>query len=239
MATPDFRFKQFTIRHDRSAMKVGTDGVLLGAWAGLTLSPQLSTLNILDIGTGTGLIALMLAQRFPPSHIVGIDIDDASLEQAKENVESSIFKAQIQLQKQDFSDIDSFSNKYDLIVSNPPFYTEETLGGNQARDRARHTTSLPFETLVQNAARLLTEDGLFSVIIPHQSAADFISLCVASRLYLTRRLNIRSTERKPFNRVLLEFSTKMLPSETSTLTLYDVNNNRSSEYTHLTQDFYL
>ena len=170
---------------------------------------------------------------------MGIDIDDASLEQAKENVESSIFKAQIQLQKQDFSDIDSFSNKYDLIVSNPPFYTEETLGGNQARDRARHTTSLPFETLVQNAARLLTEDGLFSVIIPHQSAADFISLCVASRLYLTRRLNIRSTERKPFNRVLLEFSTKMLPSETSTLTLYDVNNNRSSEYTHLTQDFYL
>ena len=216
-------------------MKVGTDGVLLGAWAG----SGSSTKRCLDVGTGTGLIALMLAQRFPNANIVGIDIDDASLEQAKENVESTLFEARILIEKQDFSDIDSFSNQFDLIVSNPPFYTEDTLGGNQARDRARHTTSLPFETLVQNAAKLLTNEGLFSVIIPHQSAADFISICVASRLYLTRRLNIRSTEKKPFNRVLLEFSTKMQPSATNTLTLYDVQNNRSPEYKQLTQDFYL
>ena len=216
-------------------MKVGTDGVLLGAWAG----SGSSTKRCLDVGTGTGLIALMLAQRFPNANIVGIDIDDASLEQAKENVESTLFKERILIRKQDFSDIDSFSNQFNLIISNPPFYTEDTLGGNQARDRARHTTSLPFETLVQNAAKLLTNEGLFSVIIPHQSAADFISICVASRLYLTRRLNIRSTEKKPFNRVLLEFSTKMQPSATNTLTLYDVQNNRSPEYKQLTQDFYL
>ena len=219
-------------------MKVGTDGVLLGAWAGRDLNHNLndndnendnfSTIRCLDIGTGTGLIALMLAQRFPPSQIVGIDIDDASLEQAKENVESSIFKAQIQLQKQNFYDIDSFSNKFDLIVSNPPFYTEDTLGGKQARDRARHTTSLPFEILISNVAKLLATDGLFSVIIPYQSATDFISTCVVNRLYLTRRVNIRSTEKKPFNRVMLEFSTSIQPSDTSTLTLYDANNKRSS-----------
>ena len=220
-------------------MKVGTDGVLLGAWAGSILNTTSTPFKILDVGTGTGLIALMLAQRFPTAKIVGIDIDDASIEQAKENVNNTPFKAQISIQKQDFSDLDSSSNKYDLIVSNPPFYTEDTLGGNQARDRARHTTSLPFETLVQNAAKLLTNEGLFSVIIPHQSAADFISICVANRLYLTRRLNIRSTEKKPFNRVLLEFSTKMQPSATNTLTLYDVQNNRSPEYKQLTQDFYL
>jgi len=290
LATPDFRFKRFTIRHDRSAMKVGTDGVLLGAWAGnltpltphlsphtshltpltshlsphtshltphtshLTphtshLSPHTSHLSpltshltpqrCLDIGTGTGLIALMLAQRFPTAKIEGIDIDTASINQAKENVENSVFKDQITLKEQDFSDIDSFSNQYDLIVSNPPFYTEDTLGGNQARDRARHATSLPFETLVSNVAKLLVNDGLFSVIIPYQSAADFISICVVNRLYLTRRVNIRSTARKPFNRVLLEFSTSIQPSETSTLTLYDSNNNRSPEYTQLTNDFYL
>ncbi len=239
MSTPDFRFKQFTIRHDRSAMKVGTDGVLLGAWAGSNFNTISTPFRILDVGTGTGLIALMMAQRFPAANIVGIDIDEASLEQAKENVESTPFKTRISIEKQDFSDINSFSRQFDLIVSNPPFYTEDTLGGNQARDKARHTTSLPFEILVENATKLLTEEGLLSVIIPHQSAADFISICVANRLYLTRRLNIRSTERKSFNRVLLEFSTKMQPSETNTLTLYDANNNRSPEYAQLTQDFYL
>ena len=240
MRTPDFRFKQFTIRHDRSAMKVGTDGVLLGAWCDSpTVNSQLSTLNCLDIGTGTGLIALMLAQRFPHTKIIGIDIDDASVEQARENVESSPFKAQISILKQDFNNIDSFSNQYDVIVSNPPFYTEDTLSGKIARDIARHTTSLPFETLVENAAKLLTEDGLFSVIIPYQSAADFISICVANRLYLTRRVNIHSKESKPFNRVMLEFCPIIRPAETSTLTLYDNNGQRTTDYTQLTQAFYI
>ena len=240
MGTPDFRFKQFTIRHDRSAMKVGTDGVLLGAWCDSpTVNSQLSTLNCLDIGTGTGLIALMLAQRFPHAKIIGIDIDDASIEQARENVESSPFKTQISILKQDFKNIDSFSNQYDVIVSNPPFYTEDTLSGKTARDTARHTTSLPFETLVENAAKLLTKEGLFSVIIPYQSAADFISICVANRLYLTRRVNIRSKEGKPFNRVMLEFCPIIRPAETSTLTLYDNNGQRTTDYTQLTQAFYI
>ena len=96
-------------------MKVGTDGVLLGAWA-CPYTEQTLTMKCLDIGTGTGLIALMLAQRFPAAHITGIDIDDASLEQAKENVEASPFRGQIHIKKQDFIDIDSFSNKYDIIV---------------------------------------------------------------------------------------------------------------------------
>ena len=240
MATPDFRFKQFTIRHDRSAMKVGTDGVLLGAWAQVPIYEQPTPHpSVLDVGTGTGLIALMLAQRYPDAKIVGIDIDEASVEQAKENVESTPFKTQIAILEQDFSNIDSFSNKYDLIVSNPPFYTEDTLGGKEARDKARHTTSLPFETLVKNTAKLLSKSGLFSVIIPFQSAADFISICVANRLYLTRRLNIRSKETKPFNRVMLEFSTTIQPADTSILTLYDAHHERTPEYTQLTQDFYL
>jgi len=221
-------------------MKVGTDGVLLGAWAQVPQNEDASPyLNVLDVGTGTGLIALMLAQRFPAAKIVGIDIDEASIEQAKENADNTPFKAQISIQKQDFSDLDFSSNKYDLIVSNPPFYTEDTLSGKEARDMARHTTSLPFEILVANTAKLLTKGGLFCVIIPYQSASDFISICVTNRLYLTRRLNIRSKESKPFNRVMLEFSTTIQPAKTNTLTLYDNYHERTPEYTQLTQDFYL
>lgn len=221
-------------------MKVGTDGVLLGAWASPKIvSCQLSTVNCLDIGTGTGLIALMLAQRFPAANIVGIDIDEASVEQAKENVENSPFKARISIQKQDFTDFGNFLNKYDLIVSNPPFYIENTLSGNKTRDIARHTTSLPFETLVSNTAKLLADGGLFSVIIPYQSALEFISICIANRLYLTRRTNIRSREGKPFNRVLLEFSTSIQPTETTTLTLYNANHDRTPEYAALTNAFYI
>lgn len=240
MSTPDFRFKQFTIRHDRSAMKVGTDGVLLGAWARLPENKAISScLRVLDVGTGTGLIALMLAQRFPDAMIDGIDIDTPSIEQAKENVDNSIFSTRINIQESDFSRLSCFSNKFDLIVSNPPFYKEETLGGNKARDAARHTSSLPFEKLISNAAKLMTDDGFFCVIIPFQSANDFISICVGNRLYLTRRTNIRSTERKPFNRAMLEFSTSIQPTENLTLTLYDTNRQRTTEYKELTQDFYL
>ena len=135
MSTPDFRFKQFTIRHDRSAMKVGTDGVLLGAWARLPENKAISSRpRVLDVGTGTGLIALMLAQRFPNAMIDGIDIDASSIEQAKENIENSIFRTRINIKESDFSILSYYSNKFDLIVSNPPFYTEDTLGGNKARD---------------------------------------------------------------------------------------------------------
>lgn len=221
-------------------MKVGTDGVLLGAWAQVPRNEQTTPHpNVLDVGTGTGLITLMLAQRFPTAKIVGIDIDGASIEQARENVESTLFKTQISILEQDFSFLDSFSNKYDAIVSNPPFYIEDTLSGKEARDKARHTTSLPFDTLAKNAAKLLAEGGLFSVIIPFQSASDFISICVANRLYLTRRLNIRSKDSKPFKRTLLEFSTSIQPTDTRTLTLYDAHHERTPEYTQLTQDFYL
>lgn len=215
-------------------MKVGTDGVLLGAWAS-DIVPR----RILDVGTGTGLISLMMAQRFPEAEVLGVDIDEASIEQARENVKSSPFEEQINIEKQDFQHIDSFSNQYDLIVSNPPFYQEETLGGNKPRDAARHTVSLPFETLIKNSEKLLSEEGLFSVIIPYQSAADFISTCALHLLYLTRRTDVRSNERKPFKRTLLEFGRSIHPVEACTMILYDAENQRTAAYTELTKDFYI
>ena len=233
-------------------MKVGTDGVLLGAWISPcterlstlpqevpSLAPTHLPLNCLDIGTGTGVIALMLAQRFPTARIEGIDIDEASLLQAKENVEASCFADRISIREADFSNLKSFTNKYNIIVSNPPFYNEDTLSGNQARDKARHTVSLPFEVLIRNAAQLLTEKGNFSVIIPYQNATDFISTCALHQLYLTRRTDVRSSERKPFKRTLLEFGRDIRPADVNTMTLHNAENQRTAEYTELTKDFYL
>lgn len=242
-----FRFKQFAIRHDRCAMKVGTDGVLLGAWAspardGGFEAASDTALKALDVGTGSGLIALMLAQRFPHYYIEGIDIDEASVLQATANAETSIFCDRIAISKRDYRDIEQFCNKYDLIVSNPPFYKEDTLSGNLAKDTARHTSFLSFETLVSNTAKLLLPNGTFCVIIPYQSAADFISICVQEKLYLTRRMDIKPTAQKPPNRTLLSFSPckrMAVNVESQLLTLYDADNHRTEEYSSLTEDFYL
>ena len=274
MPNPYFNFKRFTICHDRSSMKVGTDGVLLGAWAGKGLREDGSPMAILDVGTGSGLIALMLAQRFEGSHVDAIDIHDDSVAQAACNAQASVFADRIHVCKQDFclmgedfnghdknlksSDKDIKSadkdfkslnkdfkslnkdfNRYDLIVTNPPFYIEDTLSGNSARDNARHTSSLPFEVLIGGASKLLNEDGLFAVIIPYSSSAAFVGSCALHGLYLLRRTDVRSTERKPFKRSLLEFGRHAAASDASVLTLYSAGCQRSDEYAELTQDFYL
>ena len=267
MPNPYFNFKRFTICHDRSSMKVGTDGVLLGAWAGKGLREDGSPMAILDVGTGSGLIALMLAQRFEGSHVDAIDIHDDSVAQAACNAQASVFADRIHVCKQDFclmgedfnghdknlksSDKDFKSlnkdfkslnkdfSRYDLIVTNPPFYIEDTLSGNSARDNARHTSSLPFEVLIGGASKLLNEDGLFAVIIPYSSSAAFVGLCALHGLYLLRRTDVRSTERKPFKRSLLEFGRHAAASDASVLTLYSAGCQRSDEYAELTQDFYL
>ena len=241
-----FRFKQFAVWHNRCAMKVGTDGVLLGAWAtpasesGKEETTTNNALKILDVGTGSGLIALMLAQRFPNSCIEGIDIDRASVFQAEWNVNESIFRERIVIKNKDYRDIEQFCNKYDLIVSNPPFYEEETISGNIARDTARHTSFLSFETLISNTAKLLLPSGMFCVIIPHQSAANVISICVQEKLYLARRMDIKPTSQKSPNRTLLAFSPMVQKDvKTQLLTLYDAENHRTEKYADMTKDFYL
>ena len=253
MPNPYFNFKRFTICHDRSSMKVGTDGVLLGAWAGKGLREDGSPMAILDVGTGSGLIALMLAQRFEGSHVDAIDIHDDSVAQAACNAQASVFADRIHVCKQDFclmgedfkssdkdfNSLNKDSNRYDLIVTNPPFYIEDTLSGNSARDNARHTSSLPFEVLIGGASKLLNEDGLFAVIIPYSSSAAFVGSCALHGLYLLRRTDVRSTERKPFKRSLLEFGRHAAASDASVLTLYSAGCQRSDEYAELTQDFYL
>ena len=192
---------------------------------------------MLDVGVGTGLISLMLAQRFPHIEVTGIDIDEPSVNQARENVNASKFKERISIHKQDFRYINSYSNKFDLIISNPPFYKEQTLSGNIARDAARHTCFLPFNILITNAAKLLTNNGLFSVVIPYEEAGGFVSTCASHQLYLKRRMDVRSSETKTFRRTLLEFGKSARTTQTTTLTLNTLDGSRTDEYTQLTKDF--
>ena len=159
MSNDIFRFKQFSVRHDRCAMKVGTDGVLLGAWG------SVEGKRILDIGTGTGLIALMAAQRNPEADVLGIDIDELAVAQARGNVAESPFNRRIECILQDVLTFESEA-PFDAILCNPPFFTEDTLPDNRSRALARNNKCLPFPQLIKKVAVLLAENGTFSLIVP-------------------------------------------------------------------------
>ena len=168
-----FQFKKFNIQQDKTAMKVGTDAVLLGAWTPISHNPE----SILDIGTGTGLIALMLAQRTNALQIDAFDIDENAYEQAADNFENSPWNDRLFCFH---AGLDEFmeepEDEYDLIVCNPPFYSEDYKSGDSARDTARFSDAMPFGDLIEAANLLLSEAGIFSVIIPYKEEANFIVL---------------------------------------------------------------
>lgn len=220
-------------------MKVGTDGVLLGAWAGKDCCAQDSALSILDVGTGSGLIALMLAQRFTKAHITAIEIDHDAATQAKENINRSVFKNRINVVEGDFKTY-SPEQTFDLIVSNPPFFvTDARMKTETGRNIARHTDQLPFESLIEHSKECLNEKGRLSIVIPYSSSTDFISQAAMNSLYLTRKCDVRSNLTSEYKRSMLEFSNEIQDSKQTTLTLRDENNYFSMEYTELTKDFYL
>jgi tRNA1Val (adenine37-N6)-methyltransferase len=186
-----FRFKQFFIEDAKCAMKVGTDGVLLGAWC-----PKGT--RILDVGTGSGLIARMLMQRCPEAEVEGIDIDAAAVEQACENGVRA-FQARLQDWRLEIEDY------YDLIVSNPPYFQNSLKNPDEGRKTARHTDTLPFAELVKHCARLLSEDGQLALILPAEAEAEVRQLAAVEGLYLTRVTRVYSKENKKPKRVLLAF----------------------------------
>ena len=238
MSSDCFQFKQFCVHHDRCSMKVGTDGVLLGCWAFACDLPHSAQGPILDIGTGSGLIALMLAQRFPNASITGIDIDLPSVEQARENVADSPFADRIEILHQQ---LETFTppTLFSLIVSNPPFYEEDTVGYRESRNNARHTSSLTFEQLITDVDRLLCADGVFDVIIPYSAAERFIGIAAIHNLSLSRRCNIKGGETRPFKRSMLSFTRHPAQTCYTSLTLNDTQGHRSPDYRKLTDDFYL
>ena len=234
MGLPSFRFKQFEVWHDRCAQKVGTDGVLLGAWAKADECE-----NILDIGTGSGLIALMMAQRAPKAKVVGIEIDEAAAQQAQENVSKSPFQSRIEIVQSDVRDYSS-PVAFDCIVCNPPFFVEETLPDDSQRAMARHTAHLAFLELIEVVSRLISPTGTFNVILPTSSANDFVNQCFMNGLYLVRQCRISTVVNKKPKRVMLSFSkTGKGDYNTETIVLQERDGSRSEAYQKLTEDFYL
>ena len=194
-----FRFKQFAIEDSKCAMKVGTDGVLLGAWAPIDFHiSSFSHFRILDVGTGSGLIARMLMQRCPEAEVEGIDIDAAAVEQARENGVCA-FRARLQDWRLDIE------NCYDLIVSNPPYFQNSLKNPDPGRKTARHTDSLSFEELIAHSVRLLAENGVFALILPAEAEEEIRTIASAAGLQLVRVTHVYSKESKPARRVLLSF----------------------------------
>lgn len=241
MGSPTFQFKQFAIAHDRCAMKVGTDGVLVGAWAELPEDGK-----ILDVGTGSGLIALMVAQRRPTAQVVGIDIDAAAVEQARENVEASPFGSRIDIRLQSLQELAEGNECFDAIVCNPPFFEETLLPPDTRRCSARHSVSLPFEEMIAGCAKLLREEGSFTTILPTTAFDSFRLQCFAAGLPIRRSQPVQGNARKPQKRVLATFVKKNVKGNGMTISwtqekplILNDANGRTHDYAALTNEFYL
>lgn len=233
MSTP-FRFKQFDIHHDRCAMKVGTDGVLLGAWTHIQ-TPR----RVLDIGTGTGVIALMLAQRTASDVIIdAVELDTIAASQARDNVLQSPWPAKVHVHPVSIQAF-GYDVGYDVIVSNPPFFNNSLKPADHARAQTRHTDTLPFSDLLQAVKRLLHPQGKFSIIIPATEGVNLIREAFEVGLYCTRRCQVFTRPDKPVERLLLELGHASHPEEITELVLHESGNQRSAAYAALTADFYL
>lgn len=234
-----FQFKEFSIRQDKTAMKVGTDAVLLGAWAPLDNFPE----NILDVGTGTGVIALMLAQRSEAFTIDAVELDEQAYEEAVENFENSEWADRLFCYHSNFKEfaqeMTEEEESYDLIVSNPPFYTADFETADVSRNKARFTSSLSFSDLLEGVANLLTEQGTFALILPYGEEVNFIELALGFQLHLNRACRIRGNENSEIKRSMLAFSFTALALEEQELIIEIERHKYTEDYIQLTKDFYL
>ncbi|MBP3251836.1 MAG: methyltransferase [Prevotella sp.] len=223
MANDYFRFKQFTVSQSCCAMKVGTDGTLLGAWAR-------GGRRVLDIGTGTGLIALMMAQRFPGAAVVGIDIDAEAVEQARQNAADSPFADRITMQQ---ADVCRFEGQFDAIVCNPPYFDKALLAPESRRALARHSVALSYAQLVACSRRLLTPDGELSVVVPYDCRQRLESEALLAGFFKSREWGVKTSSAKPPKRCLMAFRLHSCTLEKGEGCL------QSEWYKQLTNDFYL
>ena len=255
-----FRFKQFYIEDSKCAMKVGTDGVLLGCWCP-TSHLRLDDLRftILDIGTGSGLIALMLAQRCPNAHIDAIDIDEAAVEQARENFEAyphPLPKGRGELHAYVSRLQEWQGGPYDLIVSNPPYFQNSLKNPNKGRQTARHTDTLSYEELIKHSVRLLAPNGQLALILPAETEEEIIRIAASHGFTLTHITRVFSKANKPVRRVMMAFEKWKMENgqwtmdngkleigkwkmEEDTLVLENEKGGRSAAYQELCKDFYL
>lgn len=232
MANDYFKFKKFTIQQGKCAMKVGTDGTLLGAWAQ-------GGRHILDIGSGTGLVAMMMAQRFPEARIVGVEIDSDAALQARENVEASPFSSQIDVI---CADVRNYQNErlFDAIVSNPPYFDLSLKCPDKQRAMARHSLSLGYDDLMSVTNRLLTDNGILTVIVPLEYKGRMEAEAALTGFHKARECAVKTTPNKPPKRYLLAFSRHQTTNMKQQEGIIEISPGiRSDWYKSLTKDFYL
>jgi tRNA1Val (adenine37-N6)-methyltransferase len=237
--TKPFQFKEFTIHQDKSAMKVGTDGVLLGAWCTVDNYPD----SILDIGSGTGVIALMIAQRSDAMTIDAVEVDAAGYEQTVENFEKSDWGDRLYCYNATFQEfaieILEEEETYDLIVSNPPFYTDAFETDNDARNKARFTSSLSFDELLEGVSKILAKNGIFSMVLPFKEEAHIINIAKKHHLFLNRICRVQGSKTAEIKRSLLEFSFQETEINETHLLIEIKRHQYTEDYIRLTKDFYL
>ena len=264
MSNDYFQFKQFTIHQRRTAMKVGTDGVLIGACAGRRLQTASHAVRpvrrILDVGCGTGVIALMMAQRFPDAHVVGVEIDAEAAAEARDNVKASPFADRVEVVNMPFQEyreryvnvwgqesreenVEACGEGYDIVVSNPPFFDNSLTNPDAQRALARHTTTLPFRTLVEGTFALLRPGGTFCVIVPAEVLKAFSAECLLTGFTLQECVAVKTVERKAARRYMLTYCkphATSLPSPIEmTVCLQSPDGSRSAWYADVMRDFYL
>ena len=234
-----FQFKEFTIHQDKTAMKVGTDGVLLGAWCSVDNFPD----SILDIGAGTGLVSLMIAQRSDAMTIDAVELDANAYEQTVENFEQSDWADRLYCYNASFQEfaqeIAEEEETYDVIVSNPPFYTDDFETENDSRNKARFTSALSFEELTNGVAKILSENGTFAVIIPFKEEEVFVALANQHKLLLNSVCRVQGNASSEIKRSLMEFSFHQTTIKEEHLIIENSRHNYTDAYINLTKDFYL
>lgn len=234
-----FQFKEFTVHQDKTAMKIGTDGVLLGAWCNLGEFPD----TMLDVGSGTGVISLMLAQRSDAMTIDAVEVDESAYEQTVENFEQSDWGDRLFCYNASFvefaEEMSEEEEEYDIIVSNPPFYTDNYETEDVARNKARFTSSLSFEDLLKGVSEILSENGRFSTIIPFKEEENFIALAKKYNLYLNRVCRVKGTPATEVKRSLLELSFTESSIQEEELIIEIKRHQYTDAYINLTKDFYL
>ncbi|MCL3779996.1 methyltransferase domain-containing protein [Prolixibacteraceae bacterium JC049] len=234
-ATKPFQFKEFTVVQQQSAMKVNTDSILLGSWADVSEANY-----VLDIGTGTGLLALMVAQRNTQAIIDAIDIDLPAVEEATLNFSNSKFSDRLNCFHQPLQSFATNSEKkYDLVITNPPYFEEGLVSPDTQRGNARHTNSLSFLDLIQGATQFLNTDGKLAMVIPIEARERIISIAQKHSLHLNRELQVQPTPTKPFNRSFLQFSFKKSDVTFQKLSIYNTNSSYSECFKTYTKLFYL
>ncbi|MDR3266018.1 MAG: methyltransferase [Tannerella sp.] len=239
MSKDIFKFKQFIIRQDKCAMKVGTDGVLLGAWVNLNFAPQTAFYRFLDVGTGAGIIALMLAQRKEDAFIDAIEKDVDAYSQCFRNIQDSLFERRIYPKPLALQEFEA-DTLYDLTVSNPPYFSGSLKSPDDKRNTARHNDDLPLKILIEKSLKMLTDKGRIALILPVKSAEELDVLIATNKLYIVRRTDVITVEGLEPKRFMIELARHQVQNPVfNTITLETKEHKKTKEYQELTKNFYL